>query len=140
MSRLSGGNITAAEVCRIAHFYFVSVEAMMLRLEELRLLRRGTWERLRDRGFKVREAQERLGLTPDPRDDQELPIRYKFLAVRAYQDADLTEGELVRFLRVDRVQARRIVQALTHPSHVLDEGEVATLSLDLASSIGRQDS
>ncbi len=140
MSRLSGGNITAAEVCRVAHFYFVSVQAMMLRLEELRLLPSGTWERLRDRGFKVREAQEQLGLTPHPHADQALPIRYQFLAVRAYQEADLTEGELVRLLRVDRVQARRVVQALTHPPYVLDEGEVATLSLDLASSIGRQDS
>lgn len=140
MSRLSGGKITAAETCRVAHYYFVSVEAMMLRLEELRLLPSGTWERLRDRGFKVREAQEQLGLTPHPYTDQELPIRYQFLAVRAYQEANLTEGELVRLLRVDRVQARRIVQALTHPAHVLDEGKVATLSLDLASSIGRQDS
>ena len=140
ISRLSGGNITAAEVCRVAHFYFVSVEAMMLRLEELRLLPGGTWERLRDRGFKVREAQEQLGLTPRPHADQALPIRYQFLAVRAYQEEDLTEGELLRLLRVDRVQARRIVQALTHPSHVLDEGEVATLSLDLASSIGSQGS
>ena len=140
MSRLSGGNITAAEVCRAAHFYFVSVQAMMLRLEELRLLPSGTWERLRDRGFKVREAQEQLGLTPHPHADQALPIRYQFLAVRAYQEADLTEGELVRLLRVDRVQARHMVQALTHPRHVLDGGEVATLSLDLASSIGRPDS
>jgi Zn-dependent peptidase ImmA (M78 family)/transcriptional regulator with XRE-family HTH domain len=140
MSRLSGGSITAAEVCRVAYFYFVSVEAMMLRLEELHLLPSGTWERLHDRGFKVREAQEQLGLTPRPDADQALPIRYQFLAVRAYQEAELTEGELARLLRVDRVQARRIVQALTHPSHVLDEGEVATLSLDLASSIGRQES
>ena len=140
MSRVSGGNITAAEVCRVANYYFVSVETMMLRLEELRLLPGGTWDRLRDRGFKVREAQEELGLTSHPHRDHELPIRYQLLAVRAYQQADLTEGELVRLLRVDRVQARRIVQELTHPPHLLDEGQVASLSLDLASSIGKQDS
>ena len=121
-------------------FYFVSVEAMMLRLEELRLLPGGTWERLRDRGFKVREAREQLGLTPHPHADDALPMRYQFLAARAYQEAELTEGELVRLLRVDRVQARRIVLALTHPSHVLDGGEVATLSLDLAGHIGGQGS
>lgn len=140
MSRLSAGKITAAEVCRVAHYYFVSVEAMMLRLEELRLLPGGTWERLRDRGFKVREAQEQLGLTSHPHDDQPLPIRYQFLAVRAYQEGNLTEGELARLLRVDRVDARRTVQRLTHPQHLLDEGKVGTLSVDLASSIARQDS
>lgn len=140
MSRSSGGKMTAAEVCRVAHYYFVSVEAMMLRLEELRLLPGGTWERLRDRGFKVREAQEQLGLTPHPHDDQPLPIRYQFLAVRAYQEGNLTEGELARLLRVDRVQARRMVQRLTHPLHLLEEGKTGTLSVDLVSSIGRQDS
>ncbi|MBI2919096.1 MAG: ImmA/IrrE family metallo-endopeptidase [Chloroflexi bacterium] len=135
MSRVSGGKITAAEVCRVAHYYFVSVEAMMLRLEGLRLLPSGTWERLRDRGFKVREAQVQLGLTPYPHDDRTLPVRYQFLAVRAYQEGNLTEGELARLLRVDRVQARRTVQALTHLPHVLDEGKVASLAVDLASSI-----
>ena len=50
ISRAAEGGVTAAEVCRMAHYYFVSVEAMMLRLEELRLLPGGTWERLRDRG------------------------------------------------------------------------------------------
>lgn len=137
MSRLSAGKITASEVCRIAHYYFVSVEAMMLRLEDLRLLPGGTWERLRDRGFKVREAREQLRLAPHHHDDHPLPIRYQLLAVRAYQEGDLTEGELARLLRADRVQARRIVQWLTHPPHLLDEGKVGTLSVDLASSIGK---
>lgn len=140
MAQESEGRVTAAEVCRIANFYFVSVEAMMLRLEGLRLLPRGAWERLRDRGFKVREAQEQLGLAPNPRDDRHLPLRYQFLAVRAYEEGNLTEGELARLLRVDRVSARRIVQELTHPLHILDEGEVAPLSVDLASSVSGQDS
>ena len=140
MAQGSEGRVTAAEVCRIAHYYFVSVEAMMLRLEELRLLPRGAWERLRDRGFKVREAQEQLGLPPNPRDERLLPLRYQFLAVRAYEEGNLTEGELARLLRVDRVSARRIVQELTHPVHILDEGEIAPLSVDLASSVSGQDS
>ena len=140
MSRLSGGKITAVEVCRVAYYYIVSVEAMMLRLEGLRLLPGGTWERLRDRGFKVREAQEQLGLAPHSHDDELLPIRYKYLAVRAYQEGNLTEGELARLLRVDRVLARRVVQRLTHLPYDLEEGKVGTLSIDLASSIDRRDS
>ena len=140
LSRAANGNVTAADICRVAHHYFVSVEALMLRLEELRLLPGGTWERLRDKGFKVREAQAQLGLTPRPPSDRLLPLRYQLLAVRAYEEGNLTEGELARLLRVDRVSARRIVQELTHPVHLLDEGEVGSLSIDLASSISGQHS
>ena len=138
LSRAVGGKVTAAEVCRVAHQYVVSVEAMMLRLEELRVLSQGTWDRLRDRGFKVREAQDILGLTPHPSGDQLLPLRYQYLAARAYEEGKLTEGQLARLLRVDRVLARRAVQRLTHPLHVLDEGEVASLPVDLASSFSGQ--
>ncbi|MYD86657.1 MAG: ImmA/IrrE family metallo-endopeptidase [Acidobacteria bacterium] len=138
LSRAVDGKVTAAEVCRVAHQYVVSVEAMMLRLEELRVLSQGTWDRLRDRGFKVREAQDILGLTPHPSGDQLLPLRYQYLAARAYEEGKLTEGQLARLLRVDRVLARRAVQRLTHPLHVLDEGEVASLPVDLASSFSGQ--
>ncbi len=135
ISRAGGGNISAADVCRVAHYYFVSVGAMMLRLEELGVLPKGTWELLRDRGFKVREAQENLGLPPHSSDDQLLPLRYKLLAARAYEAEKFTEGRLARFLRTDRVSARMTLQRLSHAVHVLDGGEVAALPLELAGSI-----
>ena len=139
-ARASESRVTAAEVCRIAHYYFVSVEAMMLRLEELQLLPRGAWERLRDRGFKVGEAREELGLIPHQHDAQLLPVRYQLLAVRSYEEGNLTEGELSRLLRTDRVSARRVVQKLTHPVHILEEGSVTSLSINLASDVSGQDS
>ena len=84
LSRAADGKVTVADISRLAHYYFVSVEAMMLRLEEFRLLPGGTWERLRDRGFKVREAQAQLGLAPRSPSDRLLPLRYQLLAVRAF--------------------------------------------------------
>lgn len=138
ISRLSAGKITAVEVCRVADFYFVSVEAMMLRLEELRLLPGGAWERLRDRGFRVREAQKQLGLPPRDRADQPLPLRYRYLAVRALQEEKITEGQLARLLRVDRAEARHMVRALTNFPHVLGKGDVRNLSVDLAGGVSRQ--
>lgn len=137
--RASGGNVTAADVCRVAHYYFVSVEAMMLRLEELGFLPRGTWERLRDRGFKAREAQEHLGLAPHPSDDRLLPIRYELLAARAYEIGKLTEGELARLLRTDRVSARQTLLRLSSTFHVFDGGQVSSLSVELAGSISKLD-
>ena len=135
VSRAGDGSVTAAEVCRLAHYYFVSVEAMFLRLEELRLIPAGTWERLRDRGFRVREAQEQLGLPPHPHDDAPLPLRYQFLAVQAHVEGELTEGELCRVLRQDRLSTRETVQNLTHPVHLLHEGEMLTIPIDPGSRV-----
>lgn len=135
ISRAAAGEVTVADVCRIAHYYYVSIEAVTLRLEELRLLPGGTWDRLRDRGFRVREAQEQLGLSRRPDGDHLLPLRYQLLAIRSYEEGQLTEGELARLLRVDRVSARRTVQSLTHTTHLRDEGDVESLSIDLAGSL-----
>lgn len=139
VSRAASGKVTAAEICRLAHQYSVSVEAMMLRLEELRLLPGGTWELLRDRGFKVREAQRQLGLSPHPRDERDLPLRYQYLAALAYEKEKLTEGELARLLRVDRVAARRLVQDLAQSSLLQEEGQFEFLSIDLARSVSGDD-
>lgn len=135
MSHAAAGEVTMADVVRIADYYFVSIEAVTLRLEELRLLPGGTWDRLRDRGFRVREAQEQLGLSLRNDGDQLLPLRYQFLAIRSYEDGQLTEGELARLLRVDRVSARRTVHRLTHTPHLHDEGNLESLSIDLSGSL-----
>jgi Zn-dependent peptidase ImmA (M78 family)/transcriptional regulator with XRE-family HTH domain len=136
LSRLRQGKITPAELCRLAHYYFVSVEALTRQLESLHLLPSGTWDRLRDSGFKVREAQTILELEPHPRANHLLPLRYQYLAVEAYQRGDLTEGQLARFLRVDRVEARRLVQALTNYHDVSESGKIANVSVNLAHNIG----
>ena len=135
LSRSGGGSLTAGDVCRMAHHYLVSVEAMMRRLEQMGVLPRGTWDRLRDRGFKVREAQQQLGLTPQASSARSLPARYEFLAVCAYEADELSEGELARYLRTDRVSARRMVQRMTNELYLLDEGELASLPIDMSFDI-----
>src|SRR5215210_1822548 len=47
LERERSKGFTRGDLCRLAHFYAVSVEAMTRRLEELRLVPTGTWERLR---------------------------------------------------------------------------------------------
>ena len=136
LSRLRQGKITPAELCRLAHYYFVSVEALTRQLESLHLLPSGTWDRLRDSGFKVREAQTILELEPHPPANHLLPLRYQYPAVEAYQRGDLTEGQLARFLRVDRVEARQLVQALTNYYEVSESGKIANVTVNLAHNIG----
>src|SRR5207253_3398994 len=62
-------------------------------------------------GFKVREAQALLNLASARQEPEMLlPLRYQRLAVQAYQDAKLSEGQLARFLRTDRIGAREILE------------------------------
>jgi len=128
--RLHKGSITSADLCRLANYYFVSVEALALRLEALHLITSGSWVRLKESGFKVREAQEILKLEPHPIMDQALPLRYQYLAVEAFQRGDISEGQLTKFLRVDRVEARRTAERLSCQTHVSEGGEIASLAVD----------
>lgn len=101
-----------AALCILANEYGVSFQAMTLRLEHEKLLPTGTYARLQDRNFHVGEAQEKLGLTPVSGRDDVLPVRYRYLAVAAYDSGLINEGRLARLLRVDRVEARAIIQAV----------------------------
>lgn len=104
--------ITPADLCTIAHYYGVSVAALTRRLEDLRLLPTGIWDKIKESGFKVREAQQQLGLGPIPAQEEKLPMRYQYLAIEALDQAVITEGQFARFLQVDRLEARRVAEML----------------------------
>lgn len=138
LRRSRNGRVTPADLCTLAHYYFVSVQALTLRLEELRLLPSGTWDRLEQADFRVREAQAILQLPDRPVADGLLPMRYLYLAAEAFQRADLSEGQFARFLRVDRLEARRLADELASREEVSDEGTVQTLLLDLGGSLSER--
>lgn len=127
------GKFSPADLCMLAHFYGVSVAACTRRLEEMGLLPTGTWEHLKRRGFRVRAAQQELGLDAFPARNDMLPIRYQYLAVDAYDRSLLTEGQLARFLGVSHVEARRVVKKLRrHSRDVTDE---TLVDIDLTQSL-----
>lgn len=101
------GTLTPTDIYRLAHFYFVPVEAMILRLQDLKLLPARTWSHLQhsDLTFQGGRAGE-----PRSSHDDIVPLRYLFLAVEAFEQGDLSEGQLTRLLRVGRVEARRLVE------------------------------
>lgn len=132
--RRTKGKITPADLCTLAHYYGVSVAAITLRLEDMKLLPTGIWDKLREGGFKVREAQQQLGLGAIPARDEKLPIRYQYLAVDAFDRALITEGQFARFLGVDRLEARHIAELLRqHTRGVTDD---TTIDLDMTQSLG----
>lgn len=125
------GDFQIADLCRLAHFYFVSVEAMTIRLESLTLIPKGVRDYLKESRFEVRRAAQMLALQQNPVTETRFPDRYIFLAVQAYDRGELSEGELAAFLRCDRVTARQIVEnRLTTTGDVSDEGEAHPMDFE----------
>lgn len=105
----ANGRITPADLVWLSHYYGVSFEAMVRRLEDMRLLPSGIWQKLNERGLRVESVQQQLGLTYVPDYEDMLPLRYQRLALKAYHSAELSEGQLAKYLRTDRLLARTIV-------------------------------
>jgi len=103
------GKVTPADLVKFAHYYGVSFEAMIRRLEGMQLIPSGLWERLKARGFKVKEAQKQLGLESIPESTEQFPKRYLELAVKAYDAGEISEGELAKYLKTDILTARTII-------------------------------
>ena len=113
MAKAHGKGATIGDVMSLAHLYGVSAEAMFRRLEELKRLAFGTWDKLVEKhGFKPEQARGALGLQVGPRPPM-LPLRYRVLAQCAFDYRErLTEGQLSRKLRTDRVSARLEMESL----------------------------
>lgn len=124
----ASGKFTPADLCTLAHYYGVSVQALDYRLEGLGLLPAGTWDKLKDRGFRVRKAQEELGLNEIPQRTDRVPLHYQHLAIEALDQGLITEGHFARLLRVDRLEARRVAVSLREHSSGMDEASTLDLT------------
>jgi Zn-dependent peptidase ImmA (M78 family)/DNA-binding XRE family transcriptional regulator len=102
----------------LAHFFGVSREALVRRLEELRLVKTGTWDWFQNNGG-ITDEQERQVLgdlsAPDTQKadaDRPTTLRLNMLAAEAYRQDLLSEGQLARLLHLDRVELRDILHGL----------------------------
>lgn len=131
----STGDFQVADLCRLSHFYFVSVEAMCLRLEQLGLTPKGVWQSLKEAGMAPQTAATLLELPSHPQTDRPYPERYMYLAVRAFEEGLISQGQLARFLRCDPIEAREIVAKCLTSIQVEDDGEEHALRLDFQRSL-----
>lgn len=129
------GDFRVADLCRMKNFYFVSLEAMTLRVEQLGLIPKGTWESLKESGFAPRKAEVMLGLPSHPIDDSTVPERYKLLAVHAYQREEIGDSDLAHYLRCDVVTAREVVNQTLTSLEVEPSGEEWTVRMDFPQSL-----
>lgn len=120
ISRVNG-RFTARDIGALASSFQVSLRAMAYRLEELKLLPRGTYERVRASGLppsgipSERKTVGARGRRPDT-----FPLRYVELVVSAYAKALISEGALADYLETDRVTAREVYERNSRV--VLDDG------------------
>ncbi len=133
----SRGDFQVADLIRLSSFYAVSAQAMTLRLESLGLIRKGTWDTLAEQGFKPDTAKRNLQLQARETADWEpYPTRYKILALLAFREGELSEGELAKYLRTDRVSARKIVRdCMNRSDDIKDDGSDAVVRVPLELSL-----
>jgi Zn-dependent peptidase ImmA (M78 family) len=129
------GDFQVADLCRLKHFYFVSLEAITLRIEQLGLIPRVSWEHLKESKFAPRKAEELLGLPSHPIDDSAVPERYTYLALRALEQGQLGDSELAHYLRCDMITARTIVARTLISLEVGPSGEERKVRMEFARSL-----
>jgi Zn-dependent peptidase ImmA (M78 family) len=109
--------LTRRHVIILAHFFGVSREAIVRRLEELGLTKFGTWDWFQTNGGITDEhARQVLGeLAPPDKDKTEAEhpttLRLNLLAAEAYRQNLLSEGQLARLLQLDRLELRELLDS-----------------------------
>lgn len=109
--------LTRRHVIILAHFFGVSREAMVRRLEELGLTKIGTWDWFQANG-KITDEQARqvLGdLAPADKEKDEAAqpttLRLNLLVAEAHRQGLLSEGQIARLLELDRLEVREILDS-----------------------------
>ena len=134
MKRLQG-SILPADLCLLAHFFFVSFEAIARRLEDLNLIRPGKYDTIISRGFKPQEALSILDIVPHRMSSDLHPLRYKYLAIEAFSQGKITEEEFASLLRTDLVTARRMFRAFRQQSIINPTGEDSVVEIPFDADI-----
>lgn len=110
-------NLTRRHIILMAHVFAVSREAMVRRLEELRLTKPGTWDWFQVNGGITNEQVSQvlgdLSLVEMDSANSSLPttLRLNLLAAEAWRKGLLSESQLVRLLHIDRMELRRILDS-----------------------------
>jgi Zn-dependent peptidase ImmA (M78 family)/DNA-binding XRE family transcriptional regulator len=110
--------LSRRHVIVLAHFFGVSREAIVRRLEELALVKNGTWDWFQSNGGisdeQARQVLGDLSIRDAYKADAGRPttLRLNLLAAEVYRQGLLSEGQLARLLNLDRVELREILGAL----------------------------
>lgn len=121
--------LNVADLLALASEFEVSAQALILRLEDLRFLPAGEWDRISATRVDLVAAHRLLSLPERTRDVQRFSRRYVLLALDAYEKELITEHELAEYLELDRLAVRELLAQLSQ-SDVESEGGIARAELD----------
>lgn len=113
------GKTTRRLIILLAQQYNISRHACGLRLEELGLVKKGTWAWFENNGGiteeHVREVLGEMAYRPDPaKGDADRPVshRMSLMAHAAWKRELMSEGQLAELLKVGRVELRDIIDQI----------------------------
>jgi Zn-dependent peptidase ImmA (M78 family)/transcriptional regulator with XRE-family HTH domain len=111
-------HLSRRHVIVMAHSFAVSREAMVRRLEELKLAKPGTWDWFEAHGgITDIQARQVLGdasfeATYGTQTNLPMSLYLNALAAEAWKQDLLSEGQLARLLQLDRVELRTMLDSL----------------------------
>mgnify|MGYP001416125203 CR=1 FL=1 len=110
-------SLSRRHVIVLANYFGVSREALVRRLEELGLIKRGSWDWFVENGGITNEQViQVLGDLPkdEHKDDanRSISLRMSMMADEVWRRGLLSEGQLARLLRLDRVELRELLDGL----------------------------
>jgi Zn-dependent peptidase ImmA (M78 family) len=108
----AASHLTRRHVILLANFFGVSRQAMVLRLEELDLTKKGTWDWFKDNG-NITDQQVRQVLGAAAYDtsviDSAQSSRLFLLAIDAWKKELISEGQMSELLKLGRRQVRELI-------------------------------
>lgn len=110
-------SLSRRHIIVLASYFGVSREALVRRIEELGLIKRDSWDWFVENGGITNEQViQVLGELPkdDHKDDADRPIslRMSMMADEVWRRGLLSEGQLARLLRLDRLELRAMLDGL----------------------------
>jgi Zn-dependent peptidase ImmA (M78 family) len=131
-SDLTAGSarLTRRHIIILAHYFGVSREAIVRRLEEVGLIKRGSWDWFKENGgITDEQARQVLGdlIAPDnskAEADRPTTLRLNMLAAEAYRRSLLSEGQLARLLHLSRVELRQLLDDVEVEGSAADDAPV----------------
>ncbi len=109
---IGSSHLTRRHIILLANFFSVSRQAMVMRLEELGLTKKGTWDWFKDNGG-ITDEQVRQVLGEDgneaPAVRSQQSSRLYLLAIEAWKRDLLSEGQMSDLLKLSREMVRELL-------------------------------
>lgn len=107
-----GTHLTRRHIILLSTYFSISRQAMVMRLEDLGLTKKGTWDWFMDNGgITDKQVQQVLGTADYEMDSDDVAqsSRLFLLAIEAWKKDLISEGQMSEMLRIDREKVRELL-------------------------------